>query len=168
MESGATDVFRPAGLIRACLVLLYGRRMPVQQGNLMPWTYCRTRSGTHEPSAHPWHQISIDSCIMGTHFQALMYFQSDDGWGRQPLPSRWQGPASLPVRVVEVFAPVFMIRCNFFAVGTGITCTVALAYSRGFSLRSLPRLSEVFLSCWSTYQMCACICSSYHKDIDIF
>ena len=30
MESGATDVFRPAGLIRACLVLLYGRRMPVQ------------------------------------------------------------------------------------------------------------------------------------------
>jgi len=30
MESGATDAFRPAGLIRACLVLLYGRQTQVQ------------------------------------------------------------------------------------------------------------------------------------------
>jgi hypothetical protein len=29
-ESGDTDAFRPAGLIRAGLVLLYARRMPVQ------------------------------------------------------------------------------------------------------------------------------------------
>jgi len=30
MQSGATDSFRPAELIRACLVLLYGQRMPVR------------------------------------------------------------------------------------------------------------------------------------------
>jgi hypothetical protein len=30
IESGATDAFRPAGLIRACMVLLYDRRLPVQ------------------------------------------------------------------------------------------------------------------------------------------
>jgi hypothetical protein len=35
----------------------------------MSWTYCRTLSRTDEPSAHPWHQTSIDSCIVGTHFQ---------------------------------------------------------------------------------------------------
>jgi len=24
---------------------------------------------TDEPSAHPWHQVSMNSCIIGTHFQ---------------------------------------------------------------------------------------------------
>jgi hypothetical protein len=47
----------------------------------MPWTYCLTRSRTDEPSAHPWHQISIDSCIMGSHFQANAGIQEELGPG---------------------------------------------------------------------------------------
>ncbi len=47
----------------------------------MQWTYCRTRSRTDEPSAHPWHQISIDSCIMGTHFQVNAGIQGELGPG---------------------------------------------------------------------------------------
>ena len=44
--------------------------MPLQQLILKPWTFRWLRPGTDEPSAHPWHQISINSCIMATHFQA--------------------------------------------------------------------------------------------------
>ena len=51
MESGATD----ASLPRDSSVLTY---------------YGQTRRRTDEPSAHPWHQISIDFCITGMHFQA--------------------------------------------------------------------------------------------------
>jgi hypothetical protein len=47
----------------------------------MQRTYCRTRSRTDEPSAHPWHQISIDSCIMGTHFQVNAVIQGELGPG---------------------------------------------------------------------------------------
>jgi len=49
-ESGATDVSRS----RDSSVL----------------THCRqSRTGTDEPSAHPWHQIAIGACMLGMHFQ---------------------------------------------------------------------------------------------------
>jgi len=49
-ESGATDASRS----RDSSVLAHCRQ---------------PRSGTDEPSAHPWHQIAIGSCMLGTHFQ---------------------------------------------------------------------------------------------------
>jgi hypothetical protein len=57
-ESGATDVFRPAGLIRAGRLLLDGPRIPLRQEKVVPRTSGVSRPRTDEPSAHPWHQIS--------------------------------------------------------------------------------------------------------------
>ena len=69
IESGATDASRPAGFIRACRLLLDGPRIAIQEGNVVPRTFLRTRPSTDEPSAHPWHQISNSCCTKGRHSQ---------------------------------------------------------------------------------------------------
>ncbi len=71
ISSGATDVFRPAGLIRACRLLHSGRWMPPAK-EPDAWTCRRPVPARMSPTRrreHPWHQISVNSCIMGTHFQ---------------------------------------------------------------------------------------------------
>jgi hypothetical protein len=66
MESGATDASR----LRDSSVLDH---------------YRQTRPGTDEPSAHPWHQISIGPFVMDAHFQVrvldLKYPGRIYGWG---------------------------------------------------------------------------------------
>ena len=62
IESGATDASRPAGFIRACRLLLDGLRIPLQHETVVPRAPRRTRPGTDEPSAQPWHQISDGCC----------------------------------------------------------------------------------------------------------
>jgi hypothetical protein len=50
-DSGATDVFRLAGLIRACRLLPHCRWTPLRQGYRMWGTCRRMRPRTDEPSA---------------------------------------------------------------------------------------------------------------------
>ncbi len=69
IEFGASDASRPARFIRTRRLLLYGLRIPLQQGNVVPLTSRRTRPGTDEPSAHPWHQNSDSCCTKGRHFE---------------------------------------------------------------------------------------------------
>jgi hypothetical protein len=81
IESGATDASRPAGFIRACRLLLYGLRIPLQQGTVVPRTPRRSRHSTDEPSAHPWHQISSCCCTKGGYFEANAGIQGELGPG---------------------------------------------------------------------------------------
>ena len=67
MSSGATDASGPAGLIRASQLVPAGRGASLQQGNVTPRTYRGAGARTDEPSAHPWHQVSIDARVEGTH-----------------------------------------------------------------------------------------------------
>jgi hypothetical protein len=61
IESGATDVFRPAGLIRACRLLLDGLPIPLRQGKVVCRPSRRSRPRTDEPDgtsvAPNFHQL---------------------------------------------------------------------------------------------------------------
>ena len=75
IASGATDVFRLAALIRACRLLPDGRWITAARkpdvADVPPVRMSPTGRG-----AHPWHQISINSHIMGTHFQVKAGIQA--------------------------------------------------------------------------------------------
>ena len=90
IESGATDVFRPAGLIRACRLLPYGRaRMSL-----------RHIRGT---------RFRINSCIMGTNFQANAGIQKRDRQGRVFYPN-----ASEAGLLAHRPGPRIGVRCDGF------------------------------------------------------
>jgi hypothetical protein len=78
-KSGATGVFRPAGLIRAGRLLLDGLRIPFLQEKVVPRTSGVSRPSTDEPSAHPWHQISKSCCTKGRRFQVKAGIQHQQG-----------------------------------------------------------------------------------------
>ena len=71
----------------------------------MLWTYFRTRSRIDEPSAHPWQQISIDSCLMGTHFRVNAGIQEVFPTGYQALPGNPASRGTPPHKALDLALP---------------------------------------------------------------